>query len=95
MRNIIEFILERMQETQGEILTSEVSLILKPFRQKNSVFDYDKVDDVMSREGWEYENEEDDKKHKETKYIWSKKDFKCFINVDSSSKKIVNFSVLA
>lgn len=98
MKSLREFIIES-HETQTEILQSEVSQILKPFGNIKDgftkKFDKDEVDNLMSREGWEFVDKEEDKEDKKERYIWKKQDFECHIYVDPLKNKIFNFNIFS
>ena len=98
MKSLKDFILESHQ-TQTEILTNEVAQILKPFGNPKDGwkkdFDKDEIDDLMSREGWEYIGEEKDDKGTKIRYKWSKHDFECHIFVDNLKQKIFSFNIFS
>lgn len=98
MKSLQEYIQEQ-QQTQSEILQDEVSQILKPFGSVRDgfkkKFDKDEVDDLMQREGWEFDHEEEDKEDGKLRYIWKKQDFECHIYVDPLKEKIFNFNIFS
>lgn len=99
MKSLKDFIIEESRQTQIEILRDEVSQILKPFGNKKEGFkkdfDQDEVDDLMSREGWEFSKEEEDNKDHVMTYIWTKQDYECHIFVDPMKKRILNFNIFS
>lgn len=91
----LNIFLKEAQETQAEILHGEVGQILRPFgsvrKGFDKKFDFDKVDELMSREGWEYVDAEEDKSGKT--YKWEKNDYQCHLYVDELKNRITNFNI--
>ena len=98
MKNLNAF-LKESQETQSETLQSEIGQILRPFGSiRNGFkkkFDFDKIDELMTQNGWNYiDNEEDENRQPYKIYKWEKVDYICYLYVNTSTNTIKNFQIM-